>query len=435
MQRFIKSISIVSVVAMTAAAMPCLAADKVDQSWRLAFNVREADPIATTGITAGGADSVFDEPDAMAFVRRNPHWRHHLVASDIRFEPGAAAKSRVLIFDVKGPFKDGRMQMVTAFGEGKFVGKPKSLVEDSKGHFYVTDGLDKSDKVDDALRKQQGIHLFDDKLQHVKVFGQGVFESVNGIAIDRSDRVYVNERSKGLVRRFQSDGTLDTSWTLDDPEVQKADNMIIDETMVVAGTRGVILLSDEERGMVRVYALADGKFINTVIGNETTCAPRRGDDAKTCFRRQSLFTGNVEGMALYGNLLVFMDEADKPLSGKEDGGVIWFFDVRKADKLFNRSSIGFAGKADTALIGGIHKLSAIKQKKLEKNFSLAAQVPAGTFISPDSLDIHRINGRHMLAVANQGVLRLELFDLERMLDTLGVDAKRRASLLASPARR
>jgi hypothetical protein len=137
--------------------------------------------LATTGVTAGGPDAVFGEPDAMLFIRRNATWRGHLVASDIRFDAKQPSRSRLLMFDKRGPFAEGRMRLVRAFGEGVFVGKPKSLVEDSHGRLFVTDGLDKSDKVDDATRKLQGIHLFDEQLRHVKTFGQGVFESVNGI--------------------------------------------------------------------------------------------------------------------------------------------------------------------------------------------------------------------------------------------------------------
>jgi hypothetical protein len=194
--------------------------------------------------------------------------------------------------------------------------------------------------------------------------------------------------------------------------------MVVAEQLIVSGTRGVIFLSDEERGMVRFYALADGKFLGTLLGNEPQCARRSDEDAKTCYRRQSLFTGNVEGMVIFGHLLALMDEGDDPLPGKEDGGVIWFFDLRDPG-IFNRGAAGFAGKTGAGLMGGIHKRSPHTNRAVMKNTALAAEVPPGAFI----------------AVANQGVRRLELFDLDRLLESLGVDAERRAALYDGRATR
>ncbi len=416
---------------LTFAVSTTFATAAVDEKWRSEFNVKEFSPFATTQIGSGASDTEFDEPDAMIFVRHNPTWRGRLLASDIRFEEGQPSKSRMLFFDPSDAGASRVLAVKHAFGQGVFIGKPKSVVEDSNGRFFITDGIDSTDNVPDALRGKQGIHIFDVQLNHVKTFGQGVFESVNGIAIDAQNRIYVTERSKGVIRRFNAEGVQDMGWRFEDVEVNKTDNMLIAEDWVINGERGIIAISDEERGMVRAYRLSDGKFLDTLIGNAATCT--QGDvKAKTrCFREQSLFSGNVEGMARLGNLLVLMDEADKPTKGKEDGGVLWFFDLRNRG-IFNRDASGFRRNGSMhGLIGGIHKMSPHSQKAVEKNAELAAEIAPGTFISADSIDMMKVGDKRLLAVANQGLFRLEVFDLDAALKSLGVDAKGRAALLGA----
>jgi hypothetical protein len=412
------------IIVLAAAALYCVCAlaGELDAQWRKRFNVHEADPIAMTGPGIAGAPDGFAEPDALAFVKRNGKLRGALVATDIRFEDGQPSKSRLNIYDAAGPYKEGRMRLIATHGEGVFVGKPKSVAENSKGQFIVSDGFDLKDKVSDELRKTQGLHLFGEDFKKLRSFGQNTFESVNGVAVDRQDRIYVTERSKGHVRRFSAQGELDTGWQIIDTEVKKSDNMIIAEDLTVGGVTGVFMLSDEDRGMVRFYALADGRFLNVVLGNSPTCQPAAGEKLDTCFRKQSVFNGNVEGMVRHGHYLIVMDEADKPLEGKEDGGVIWFFDMRDG-AMFNQTAGWFAGRRDTGLRGGIHKWSPHTQSKIEKQPELAPTLAGGTFISADSIDITEVNGKRLLAVANQGLFRLELFDLDKLMALVGADGR------------
>jgi hypothetical protein len=150
------------VAAMTALiAAAAASGGEIDPQWRLQFNVQEADPIAMTGAGVQGAAEGFEEPDALIFVKRDARRRGMLLGTDIRFTAGERSRSRLNLYDTAGPHKNGRMKLMGSLAEGAFVGKPKSIVENSKGQFIVSDGIDLSDAVSDADRRAQGLHLFD----------------------------------------------------------------------------------------------------------------------------------------------------------------------------------------------------------------------------------------------------------------------------------
>jgi hypothetical protein len=150
------------VAAMTALiAAAAASGGEIDPQWRLQFNVQEADPIAMTGAGVQGAAEGFEEPDALIFVKRDARRRGTLLGTDIRFTAGERSRSRLNLYDTAGPHKNGRMKLMGSLAEGAFVGKPKSIVENSKGQFIVSHGIELSDAVSDADRGAQGLHLFD----------------------------------------------------------------------------------------------------------------------------------------------------------------------------------------------------------------------------------------------------------------------------------
>jgi hypothetical protein len=356
-----------------------LCAGHASADWRAAYNVREAEPLAVV--------DGFVEPDAVLFLAHHPRYRGALLASDGRLD-GA---SQLVLLDAAAPAR-----RIGTFARGAIRGLPKSVLEDDAGRLYVADGLNEGDDPDPT---QQRVRVLGPDFAEVRSIGTGLFRSVNGLALDGRGRLYANERSQGVVRRFDRSGAPD-GWELRDPSVRKMDNMLIAEDLTVAGARPVILLSDEARRVIRFYALADARFLGVTLGN----APEAAAAA-------SLFGGSVEGMVRAGDLLIVMDEGD------ENGGTIWFFDLRDRSML-NQPGAWFAGRRG-GLIGGIHKGSPWSEAEIARRPELAGKVPPGTFLSADGLALGGAGGRRLLAVANQALHRIEVFDLDALLATLG----------------
>jgi DNA-binding beta-propeller fold protein YncE len=325
--------------------------------WPKAFGFK-VEAMATFGSGhAGSSESEIDEPDGVVFTRSGL-----LLATD-------GINHRVDVFD---PFNKKRLGQ---FGSPEiFHGNVVDLAIAPNGDVIVTDEdahvaypfAEPTRGADPASYKFKGADMFPNE-------GLG---KVGGIAIDSKGRIYTVDARQNLVRRFLQSGAPDPSFRF--AELGSTAALRACEGVVLDEKRGRLYVSSEGDSVVQVFDLADGHYLNEMVGGAPDPA------AKPRPKSDRIFQAAVEGLAILDDYLLAVDEAD--------GGVgrLHIFDLREKSS-FNTEPAQYLA------------LKTARKSTGYKGFF-------GDFLSPDSVTAYTApDGQSYVAIADQGHYKVVVY--------------------------
>ncbi len=316
-------------------------------------------PYLILGGTQGSMIEQFNEPDAVAFTGDG-----RLLAGDTqngRFKIYSVSENSLAILAIGEPGTgNGQFDnsLVTVLPNGrKIFNEVSGIVCNSKDEILVVDQGNQRIQIFDArgnCLRDRTINLASMLVKPDSANGT-TYTSIQGIAVDELDNIYLTDTGTRRVYKFSKEGFWvkgfefqikdETGYILRDPE-----------SMVVYKDK--LLIADEGNQIIKVYEKETGRFTGMTIGHP------------------DLFGRDVEGLGIYQDKLFALNE--------EDGQVI-IFDLTKD----GTPVIGIFG---------------------EKGLT------PGRFLSADGLAVSR-DGRY-LAVADQGNFRIQVFELQNILDRL-----------------
>ena len=322
-------------------------------------NLGVIQPYLILGGTQGAMIEQFNEPDAVAFTSDG-----RLLAGDTqngRFKIYSISKHGLSIITIGEPGRgdcqfDNSLEVVLPNGR-KIYNEVQGIACNSKDEIFVIDQGNRRILVFDATGKclpQHTINLKTILVPPDSVNGTS-YTSIQGITIDEQDNIYLTDTGTRRVYKFRKDGCQITEF--DFQVMDKNGTILLDpESMVIHNNK--LLIADEGNQIIKVYEKNTGRFTGQTIGHP------------------DLFGRDVEGLAIY---------QDKLFALNEESGQVIIFDLTKDDT----PVIGFFG---------------------EKGLT------PGRFLSPDGLAVSR-DGRY-LAIADQGNFRIQVFELQNILNQL-----------------
>ncbi len=316
-------------------------------------------PHLIIGGTHGSGPAEFNEPDAVAFSHDG-----RLLAGDTQngrfkiFEiEGDSVTTRALGTPGTGPCQfDNSLEVTLASGR-KIYNEVQGIVCNTLDEIFVVDQGNRRIQVFDSSGRclpERTIAL-DTVLVAPEPESGTTYTSIQGLTIDFANRLYLTDTGTRRVYRFLADGRADSGYEF---QLNRNDDYILQDPESMAIYRGKLLVADESHHVIRVFDLETGKFTGTSVGTP------------------EMFSGDVEGLALRGDLLFAMDEA---------GGRVLIFDL---------------GKDAAPLVGW---------------FGNAGSAP-GQFLSADGMAASHDGA--LLAIADQGNFRIQVFKLEEIVAKL-----------------
>ena len=322
-------------------------------------NLGVIQPYLILGGTQGAMIEQFNEPDAVAFTSDG-----RLLAGDTqngRFKIYSISKHSLSIITIGEPGRgdcqfDNSLAAVLPNGR-KIYNEVQGIVCNSQDEILVVDQGNRRIQVFDATGrclKERTIDLAAILVKPDSANGT-TYTSIQGIAVDELDNIYLTDTGTRRVYKFYKNGSQDMSFKFQ----EKDENGYIlndPESLVIFGKN--LFVADEGNQIIKVYEKNTGRFTGQTIGHP------------------DLFGRDVEGLAIY---------QDKLFALNEESGQVIIFDLTKDDT----PVIGFFG---------------------EKGLT------PGRFLSPDGLAVSR-DGRY-LAIADQGNFRIQVFELQNILNQL-----------------
>ncbi|MGE0132319.1 MAG: NHL repeat-containing protein [Blastocatellales bacterium] len=377
--------------------------DPQHAAWRI-----EVEPYAILGSGRPGKGAAdFDKPDGVAFTPNG--W---LLATD-------AKNRRVQIWDVKTKTRLGE------FGHGVFGGEIVDVAVAPDGMALVTDQTlnlayafapPKPGAVDE---KGRPLGPYDYQFKGTR-FGEQGFDKLGGIAIDSRGRIYAVDSHLNDVRRFNPNGSVDTSWNFEksraagDTYLHGCEGIAIDEA------NGNLFIASEKDAVIQVFDWETGKYKGKLIG---ASADATGKPAG-----QSVFSGSVEGLAMTGHYLLAVDES---------AGRIQVFDLGNP-KVFGSDLASFAATRRTRnggykgffghapMVNFDDKTNKALQQQVKDGAVIPGQAnPPGYFCSPDAIASYTggEGGDTYIAIADQCNYRLAVYrwsDINRAMTPAAV---------------
>ncbi|TDI95358.1 MAG: hypothetical protein E2O76_13510 [Caldithrix sp.] len=316
-------------------------------------------PYLILGGTQGSMIEQFNEPDAVAFTRDG-----RLLAGDTqngRFKIYSISERSLSIVTIGEPGTgdcqfDNSLAAVLPSGR-RIYNEVQGIVCNSKDEILVVDQGNRRIQIFDAkgtCLTERTINLASILVKPDSDNGTS-YTSIQGITVDELDNIYVTDTGTRRVYKFLKNGSQDMTFKF---QVKEKNNYILldPESMVIHNNK--LLIADEGNQIIKVYEKNTGRFTGQTIGHP------------------DLFGRDVEGLAIY---------QDKLFALNEESGQVIIFDLTKDDT----PVIGFFG---------------------EKGLT------PGRFLSPDGLAVSR-DGRY-LAIADQGNFRIQVFELQNILNQL-----------------
>ena len=322
-------------------------------------NLGVIQPYLILGGTQGAMIEQFNEPDAVAFTRDG-----RLLAGDTqngRFKIYSISKRSLSIVTSGEPGTgdcqfDNSLAAVLPSGR-KIYNEVQGIVCNSKDEILVVDQGNRRIQIFDKkgrCLKERMIDLAAILIKPDSAKGT-TYTSIQGIALDEQDDIYLTDTGTRRVYKFLKNGNQDMNFKFQAKD--ESGYILVDpESMVIYNKK--LLIADEGHQIIKVYEKDTGRFTGKTIGHP------------------DLFGRDVEGLAIY---------QDKLFALNEELGQVIIFDLTKDDI----PVVGFFG---------------------EKGLT------PGRFLSPDGLAVSR-DGRY-LAIADQGNFRIQIFELQNILNQL-----------------
>ena len=316
-------------------------------------------PYLILGGTQGKMIEQFDEPDAVAFMNDG-----RLLAGDTkngRFKIYNLSERSLSIVSVGEPGTgdcqfDNSLEIILANGR-KIYNEVQGIACNSEDEIFVVDQGNRRILVFDAKSiclKSRTIDLKPYLVRPDSTKGT-TYTSIQGLAVDEMDNLYLTDTGTRRIYKFRTDGTMDHEFQF---QLQDDNGYILidPESMVIQGRN--LFVADEGHQLIKVFDTMTGRFTGKVIGYA------------------DLFGRDVEGLAIYQDYLFAINE---------EVGQVMIFDLKKE----NVSLIGSFGKKG---------------------------LTPGRFLSPDGLAVSK-DGQY-LVVADQGNFRLQVFQLQNILQAI-----------------
>lgn len=316
-------------------------------------------PYLILGGTQGQMIEQFNEPDAVAFMKDG-----RLLAGDTkngRFKIYTLSKRSLSIATVGDPGTgdcqfDNSLEVILPNGR-EIYNEVQGIACNSEDEIFVVDQGNRRILVFD----REGVCLKDRTIDLDPILvppdsAQGTtYTSIQGLAIDEMDCLYLTDTGTRRIYKFRSDGTPDPGFQF---QVQDENGYILNdpESMVIRGRN--LFVADEGHHVIKIYDAITGKFTGKIIGHP------------------DLFIRDVEGLAICQHYLFALNE---------ESGQVMIFDL-------NNDAFPL-----TAQFG-------------EKGLT------PGRFLSPDGLAVSH-DGKY-LVVADQGNFRLQIFLLQDILEEM-----------------
>ena len=317
-------------------------------------------PYLILGGTKGSTIEQFNEPEAVAFMKDG-----RLLAGDTkngRFKIYTISDHMLNIQTVgepgRGPCQfDNSLAVILRNGR-KIFNEVSGIASNSKDEIYVVDQGNRRLLVFDAsgiCLKKRAIDLAP-YLVPPDPAGGTSYTSIQGLAIDELDNIYLTDTGTRRIYKFRKDGTPDPEFHF---RLKDANNKYIlddPESMVIRGRN--LYVADEERQLIKVFDRVTGGDTGKVIGHP------------------DLFERDVEGLAIYQDFLFAINE---------ESGQVMIFDLIKEQAPL----IGYFGKKGLA---------------------------PGRFLSADGVAVS--SDGNYIAVADQGNFRVQVFLLQEILEAI-----------------
>lgn len=375
--------------AASAQSEPAANEDPQRAAWRI-----EVEPYAILGSgRPGKGASDFDKPDGVAFTPNGL-----LLATD-------AKNRRVQIWDVKTKTHLGE------FGHGVFGGEIVDIAVAPDGMALVTDQTlnlayafapPKPGAVDE---KGRPLGPYDYQFKGTR-FGEQGFDKLGGIAIDSRGRIYAVDAHLNDVRRFNPNGSIDTSWSFEKAGVSGDAYLHGCEGIAIDEAHSNLFIASEKDAVIQVFDWETGKYKGKLIGATT--------DATGKPAGQSVFSGSVEGLAMVGSHLLAVDESAGRVQVFDLGNpkvfgsdLAAFAATRRAR---NGGYKGFFGHAP--MVDFDDKTNKTLQQQVKDGAIIPGQAnPPGYFCSPDAIASYtdREGGDTYIAIADQCNYRLAVY--------------------------
>ena len=314
-------------------------------------------PYLILGGTKGHMIEQFNEPNAVAFTKDG-----RLLAGDTqngRFKIYTITDHTLTIQTVgepgKGPCQfDNSLEVVLPNGR-KIYNEVVGIAINSKGEIYVVDQGNRRLQVFDANGNcliKRTIDLAPILVPPSRADGTR-YTSIQGLAIDEMDNIYLTDTGTRRIYKFRKDGTPDPKFHFQVRDTNKKHILKDPESMVIRGRD--LYVADEGHRCIKVFHRETGNYTDRIIGYP------------------DLFKRDVEGLAIYQNFLFAINE---------EVGQVMVFDLTKEPPRL----IGYFGKKGLA---------------------------PGRFLSADGVAVSQDG--HYLAIADQGNYRIQVFLLQEIL--------------------
>ncbi len=317
-------------------------------------------PYLILGGTKGSLIEQFNEPEAVAFMKDG-----RLLAGDTkngRFKIYTISDHILTIQTVgepgRGPCQFHNSLAVILPNGRKIFNEVSGIASNSKDEIYVVDQGNRRLLVFDAsgvCLKKRTIDLAP-YLVPPDPAGGTSFTSIQGLAIDELDNIYLTDTGTRRIYKFRKDGTPDPKFHF---QLKDANNKHIlndPESMVIRGKN--LYVADENHQMIKVFDRVTGGTTGKIIGHP------------------DLFERDVEGLAIYQDFLFAINE---------ESGQVMIFDLIKEQAPL----IGYFGKKGLA---------------------------PGRFLSADGVAVSS-DGKY-IAVADQVNFMVQVFLLQEILEAV-----------------
>lgn len=369
--------------------------DAQRESWRLAV-----EPYAILGSgRPGKTASDFDKPDGVAFTPEGV-----LLATD-------AKNRRLQMWDVRTKSYLGE------FGHGIFGGEIVDIAVSPGGMVYVTDQTLNLAYAFSGRAGTAGKAAYQFRGTR---FGEQGFDKLGGIAVDSKERIYAVDAHLNEVRRFTSDGKPDPAWKFQKGPAGSTGTYLHGcEGIAIDHETGTLLVSSEKDSIIQSFDLETGVYKGKLIGAKS--------DGSGVPSGKSVFSGSVEGLALFGGYLLAVDESV---------GHIQIFELSRPGafnndldayartlRARNGGYLGFFGHSPQ--VNFEDKNNVALQKQLKDGVIIPGQAnPPGYFCSPDSIAAFtdKDSGETYIAIADQCNYRLAVYRWSDIRAAIGATA-------------